>query len=97
MPFAAALVPILMAALRIFLLANIVGFVVRLFVAFGLYIVLVEPATDLIYATISGRIGGLPPQAIAWLSFFNIGAYIGLILSAYAVQQGANYVLRINR
>jgi ABC-type phosphate transport system permease subunit len=89
--------PLLFAAMKIFLLANVVGLIVRIFVAFGLNIILVQPAVDAVTGILTGQLSGLPSVAIGWVTFFNVHRYIGLILSGYAVQQGANFVLRINR
>lgn len=93
----AAIMSLFYAGLRIFIMANIVGFILRVLVAFGLNIVLIQPAVDSITGILTGQLSGLPVEAIQWITFFNIHRYIGLIVSGYAVQQGANFILRINR
>lgn len=85
------------AALRIFLVANVVGFVLRVLVAFGLNIVLVEPAVEAVMSIMTGQFNILPGVAADWIGFFNLDRYVGLIISAYSIQFGANYILKINR
>jgi hypothetical protein len=92
-----ALLTFLFTALRIFVVANIVGFILRVMVAFGLNIVLIEPAVSTIMGILSGQMGVLPPVAAAWTGFFNLDRYVGLIISAIGIQQAANFILKINR
>lgn len=92
-----AIVALFYAAMRWFLIANVVGFMVRVLVAFGINIVLIQPAVDTIVGVLQGQFGLLPPVAYQWVVFFNLPRYVGLILSGYAIQQTANFVLRINR
>lgn len=93
----APILAFLFAALRIFLIANAVGFLVRILVAFGLNIILIQPAIDTIMALLRGQFGILPEVAAEWVGFFNLDRYIGLILSAYGIQQTGNFIFRINR
>lgn len=94
---AAGAMPLIMAGLRIFLMANIVGFIVRVLAAFGLNFLVVTPAVETVMGLMEGRIAGLPPVAFHWITFLNFHVYVGLILSGYALQQSANFILRINR
>ena len=87
----------LFAALRIFMLANIVGFVMRVLVAFGLNIILVEPAIEAIMSILSRQFNVIPQAAADWVGFLNLDRYVGLILSGYAIHQATNFILRINR
>lgn len=87
----------LFAALRIFLLANLMGFVVRIMAAFGLYFFVVGPVTDELMGVMTGEFGVVPQVVADWLGFFNFDKYVGLIISAYAINAGANFALRLNR
>lgn len=85
------------AALRVFMLANLVGLIVRVLVAFGINFVLIEPAIETVMGILAGKFDVLPDVAAQWVGFFNLDRYIGLILSAYGIQQTANFILKINR
>jgi hypothetical protein len=89
--------PWVFAALRIFLVVNVTGFVLRVLVALGINIILLQPAINTITGLLTGQFGGLPVVVAGWLGFLNIDKYVSLILSAYAIQQTANFVLRVNR
>jgi len=91
----AAFVPFFMAALRLFVLANIVGFVVRIFVGLGVYFLVMEPLGDVISDMLSNRFLGLPPEVAGWVGFMNVDVYVQAILSAYAVVWASNFVLRM--
>lgn len=91
----AALLPLLWSALRIFVVANIVGFFLRLMVGVGLYFYVFEPAGSNIMALIQGKVGGLPASAVAWFGFLNIDRYLSLVLSAGTVAFASNFILRM--
>ena len=94
---AGALSTFLFAALRVFLIANLAGLVLRVLVAFGLNIVIVEPAIEAVMSIMTNQFGVLPQAAADWIGFFNLDRYVGLVLSAYAIVQTANFILKINR
>jgi hypothetical protein len=93
----AAFVPFLMAALRLFVVANIVGVVIRVFVGLGVYFFVMEPLGDQISAMLEGRITGAPQVVVAWLGYLNFDVYIQAILSAQSIVWASNYVLRIRQ
>lgn len=95
MPALAALIPILMAALRLFVVANIAGFIFRGLAALGLYFVVMEPVGDMISGMLEGRIGGAPQVVIEWVGFLQLDVYIQLILSAYTIVWASNFVMRM--
>lgn len=85
-------------ALRWFVAANLVGFFVRLLVALGLTVVVVEPAIEAVMGVMSSAFASaLDPVVIEWVGFFNLDTYVGIIISAYAIQVAANFVLKFNR
>lgn len=90
----AALAPWLWAGLKIFILANIVGFVVRLVIALGLYFYVVQPAGDAMLDVLQGRVGLLPPEVVAWVGYLNIDRFLSLVFSAAMIVMAANFVLR---
>lgn len=90
-------ISMLFVALRIFLIANIVGLVTRVLVAYGITVYLVQPAVDAVIGVLQGKFNVMPAQVALWIEYFNIDVYVGLILSAYSIQSGANYILRVNR
>lgn len=93
----APIIAFLFTALRIFMLANLLGFIVRILVAFGFTFWVMGPAIDTIVDLMAGRFGVLPPVAAQWIGFFNVDKYVGLILSAYSIQQAGNFILRTTR
>ena len=92
-----ALVAFLFAALRIFMLANVVGFIVRILVTFGINFVLVEPAIEAVMAILTNQFNVMPQAAADWIGYLNIDRYVGLVISAYSIQFSANFILKINR
>ena len=92
-----AVMALLFAALRVFIAANLVGFVVRLLVAFGLNFVLVEPAVEAVMQVMQSEFNVLPGTAADWIGFFNLDRYVGLIISAYAIVAVSNFVMKFNR
>jgi hypothetical protein len=97
MPALAILMPYIWTALRIFMVANVVGFVVRILVALGLNFVILEPAVDTVVGILQGQFSILPPVVASWVGFFNVDRYFTIIISAYATAAATNFVLRINR
>lgn len=93
----AAFVPFLMAALRLFVVANIVGVVIRVFVGLGLYFFVMEPIGDQITGMLEGRLGGAPEIALAWMGYLQVDVYVQTILSAYTIVWASNYILRIRQ
>lgn len=93
----APIIAFLFVCLRVFLVANIVGLIMRVAVAFGISVWLVEPVVDTIMSLMAGKFGILPPVAAAWMGFFNVDRYVGLILSAYGIQSAGNFILRTNK
>jgi hypothetical protein len=91
----AALVPLLMAALRLFVVANIVGLIIRALVGLGVYFFVMEPLGDQISALMAGRFGGLPPEVAGWVGYLQLDVYVQAILSAYSVVWASNFVLRM--
>ncbi|MFO0433558.1 MAG: hypothetical protein ACK50G_03670, partial [bacterium] len=85
----------LMAALRLFVMANIVGLVIRVFVGLGLYFFVMEPLGDTISDMLSNRFGALPPEVAGWVGYLQVDVYVQAILSAYTVVWASNYVLRM--
>ena len=97
MPVLASLLPLLIAGLRIMLIATIVGFVLRILVVMGFSFFVMDPITDQLMAMISGEAEGLPSLVVDWLAFMNFDKYISLILSAAAIATATNFVLRLNQ
>ncbi len=93
----AAFVPFLMAALRLFIVGNIVGLIIRALVGLGLYFFVMEPIGDQISAMLEGRIGGAPQIVIAWLGYLQIDVYVQTILSAYTIVWASNFILRMRQ
>lgn len=89
-----ALVAFLFAALRIFMIANIVGFAVRLLAAFGLYFMVVEPTTEAVMNVLTNKFNVIPGVAADWIGYMKVDVYVGMILSAYGIAQISNFVLR---
>lgn len=89
-----AILALFYAGLRIFLLANLVGFVVRVLMAFGLYFLVMEPTTDLVMDVLSNRFGLLPPDVADWIGFLRIDDYVSIVMSAYAIVAVSNIVLK---
>lgn len=94
---AAAFVPFLMAGLRLFIVANIVGLVLRVFVGLGVYFFVMAPIGDQITGMLMGRLGGAPRVAIEWIGYLQVDVYIQTILSAYTVLWASNFVLRMRQ
>lgn len=90
----AALLPVIFAALRIFLLANIVGFIMRAIAAFGISYFVMQPFTDTLLDYLAGNFDGMPDVVIEWIGFFNFDKYLNLILSAQSVVWTANFILK---
>jgi hypothetical protein len=93
----AAFVPFLMAALRLFVVANAVGVVIRVLVGLGVYFFVMEPLGDQISNLVQGRFTGAPQTVVAWLGFLNFDVYIQAILSAQSIVWASNYILRIRQ
>lgn len=93
----AAFVPFLMAALRLFIVANVVGVVIRVLVGLGVYFFVMEPIGNAIYDLLQGRLGGAPQGMIDWLGYLNFDVYVQAILSAQTIAWASNYVLRIRQ
>lgn len=93
----AMFVPFLMAALRLFIVGNIVGLAIRIFVGLGLYFFVMEPLGDRISDMLQGRLGGAPAVALAWMGYLQVDIYIQAILSAYTIAWASNYVLRMRQ
>lgn len=91
----AGLIPLLWAALRIFVVANLVGFALRLLVGLGLYFYVFEPTGSYVMDLVEGKVGGMPAIAVSWLGFFNIDRYLSLILTAGTIAFGSNFILRM--
>lgn len=89
-----ALVAFLFAALRIFMIANLVGFAVRLLAAFGLYFLVVEPTTDVVMDVLTNRFNIIPGVAADWIGYLKVDVYVGMIMSAFGIVQVSNIVLR---
>lgn len=97
MPLAAlipALLPLLWAGLRVFVLANLVGFVTRLLAAFGLYFFITGPVTELGMEGLQGALDGLPLQAANWIGFLNFDRYLSITTSAIAIVTAGRVLLR---
>jgi len=92
--FLAALLPVIFAALRIFMIANIVGFVMRLVAAFGISYFVMQPFTDTLMEYLAGNFDGMPDVVIEWIGFFNFDKYLNLILSAQSLVWTANFILK---
>ena len=97
MPALIALVPFAVAALRIFLIANMLGLLLRVLVGLGLYFVVLDPVVNELVSVLQGQFGILPAPVASWVGFLNIDRFVSLVLSAFAIQQTSNFVLRINR
>lgn len=97
MPALAVLLPWIFTAIKIFLVANLVGFIVRIFAGLGLYFLVLSPVIDTIGALLAGRFGVLPPPVATWVGFFNFDRFFSLWLSGYAIAQSTNFVLRLQR
>lgn len=91
----AALIPAFLTALRWFVMANIVGFVIRIFTGLGVYFFVMEPIGDLISTMVANEFGTLPDDVAAWLGYLQLDVYVQLILSAYSVVWASNFVLRM--
>jgi len=91
----AAFVPFLMGALRLFIVANLLGFAIRLMVGLGVYFFVMEPLGNTISGYVEGRFGGLPPAAAGWLGYIQLDVYVQAILSAYTVVWASNFVMRM--
>jgi hypothetical protein len=86
---------LLQAALRAFVLANIVGFAIRLLAGLGLYFYVMEPLGDQVMDLMANRFGQLPADVAAWIGYLNLDVYVKAILSAYTVVWASNFVLRM--
>ncbi len=93
----AAFVPFLMAALRLFIVGNIIGLGIRLMTGLGLYFLVMEPIGDQITAMLEGRIGGAPQVVIEWLGYLQVDVYVQTILSAYTIVWASNFILRMRQ
>jgi hypothetical protein len=89
--------PWIFAALRIFIIANVVGFAVRIIAAMGFVFYVVDPVINILVGMLSGQFGGLPPVVSGWVGFLNIDRFVSLVLSAYTIVLATNFVLRVNR
>ena len=58
---------VIFAAARLFVIANMVGFVLRLFVAFGVNFLIMEPISDGLLSLISNQIGGMAGEIADWV------------------------------
>jgi len=95
--FLVALLPVLFAALRLFLVANMVGFFLRLLLALGLSFYVIEPLTDQLYDLIAGAMDGLMGDVAAWIGFLNFDKYLSYVLSAQTIAFTTNFALRMNK
>lgn len=95
--FLAALIPLFMAAFRLFLVGNLIGLGVRLLAGIGLYFYVMEPLGGLIMDQLQGRIGGAPQVVIEWVGYLQVDVYVQMILSAYTIVWVSNFVLRMRQ
>jgi len=94
--FILALLPLFFSAVRLFMMANMIAFVLRLAVGLGLSFFVIEPIADDLLNLLLMKIDGLPGDVAAWIGYLNIDRYLSLVISAYAIQITTNFFARLS-
>lgn len=87
----ASLMTLLWTGLRLFIAANILGFILRVVVALGFYFFVSGP---IVQGGIEAAMDQLPLGIAQWVGFLNIDRYFSAVLSAAAVVTAGRVLLR---